>query len=104
MFLAVGLILISAAVEPARLPAQHEDRYLYVALPGPDQADADHSVRILVFDISNAPGDYGGPAIPDGSLCMRRLKGWKVERLEGEAGRMADIEWPSSKAEGRIPK
>ena len=48
-----ALVLIgAAAATPARLapPAQ---RYLYVALPGPDHADADRSVRILVFDIAN---------------------------------------------------
>lgn len=31
-----------------------EQHYLYVALPGSDDADPDRSVRILVFDINNA--------------------------------------------------
>jgi DNA-binding beta-propeller fold protein YncE len=34
--------------------AQQERRYLYVALPGSDEADADRSVRILVFDTAQA--------------------------------------------------
>src|SRR5712692_9885701 len=34
--------------------APQERHYLYVALPGSDDADPDRSVRILVFDISNA--------------------------------------------------
>jgi len=50
----VGVILIAAAVEVARLPAQQEQRFLYVALPGSDGADPDASVRILVFDVDNA--------------------------------------------------
>lgn len=50
----VGLVLIGATVEAVRLPAQQEHRYLYVALPGSDDADPDRSVRILVFDITNA--------------------------------------------------
>jgi DNA-binding beta-propeller fold protein YncE len=51
--LAVGLVLIGAAVGAARLPEQQERRYLYVALPGSDAADPDRSVRIVVFDIAN---------------------------------------------------
>ena len=31
-----------------------EQHYLYVALPGSDDADPDRSIRILVFDITNA--------------------------------------------------
>jgi len=34
--------------------APQEQHYLYVALPGSDDADPDASVRILVFDIGNA--------------------------------------------------
>ena len=44
------LVLIGAA----HLPAQQEQRYLYLALPGSDDADPDRSIRILVFDIANA--------------------------------------------------
>ena len=77
MLLLAGLLLIGAAVvEPARpfdsraqptlaqgrLPA--EQRYLYVALPGPDDAGADRSVRILVFDIA------------DGHRLVRRIPVW----------------------------
>jgi DNA-binding beta-propeller fold protein YncE len=57
MRVGVGLFLIGvavgAAVSAARLFAQQELRYLYVALPGSDDADPDRSVRILVFDIAN---------------------------------------------------
>ena len=80
MLLVVGLVLIGAAVvAPARLPAQQEARYLYVALPGPDPADADRSVRILVFDISN------------GHRFVRRISVWPagsgqdVEEVRGTA-------------------
>ena len=45
-----GLILTGAVL----LPAQQEQRYLYVALPGSDDADPDRLVRILVFDITHA--------------------------------------------------
>jgi DNA-binding beta-propeller fold protein YncE len=51
----VGLVLIGT-MGTARLPAQlaaQEQRYLYVALPGSDDADPDRTVRILVFDIDN---------------------------------------------------
>src|SRR5258706_3643658 len=48
----VVLGLIGAALQPTRLPV-HEERYLYVALPGQDDADTDRSIRILVFDITN---------------------------------------------------
>jgi DNA-binding beta-propeller fold protein YncE len=34
--------------------AQQDQRYLYVALPGSDEADPDRSLRILVFDIAHA--------------------------------------------------
>ena len=49
----VVLILIGAVAGAVRLPAP-EQRHLYVALPGSDDADPDRSVRILVFDITNA--------------------------------------------------
>jgi hypothetical protein len=49
LFMAV-LVLRGAA----RVPAQQEQHYLYVALPGSDDRDPDRSVRILVFDIANA--------------------------------------------------
>ena len=63
MLLLAGLLLIGAAVvEPANVPA--EQRYLYVALPGPDDAGADRSVRILVFDIA------------DGHRLVRRIPVW----------------------------
>jgi hypothetical protein len=64
----VGLVLIGAAVEPARLPTQQEERYLYVAVPGPDDADSDRSVRILVFDITN------------GHRFVRRIPVWPADR------------------------
>ena len=41
---------------PSRLRSRRQaaQRYLYVALPGSDDADPDRSIRILVFDIANA--------------------------------------------------
>jgi DNA-binding beta-propeller fold protein YncE len=48
------LIAVLVLIGVARLPAQEQRRYLYVALPGSDDADPDRSVRILVFDIANA--------------------------------------------------
>jgi DNA-binding beta-propeller fold protein YncE len=58
MRVGVGVFLIGVAAGvaagTARLWAQQELRYLYVALPGSDDADSDRSVRILVFDIANA--------------------------------------------------
>jgi DNA-binding beta-propeller fold protein YncE len=53
MRVVVVLILIGAVAGAVRLPAP-EQRHLYVALPGSDDADPDRSVRILVFDITNA--------------------------------------------------
>jgi DNA-binding beta-propeller fold protein YncE len=56
MRVVAGLVLIGT-MGTARLPAQlsaREQRYLYVALPGSDDADPDRSVRILVFDIDNS--------------------------------------------------
>src|SRR5712671_4369619 len=63
----LGLALIGAAVASARpfdsraqpvpardkLPAPQEQRRLYVAVSGSDDADPDRSVRILVFDIAD---------------------------------------------------
>jgi DNA-binding beta-propeller fold protein YncE len=48
----LGLMLIGLALQAA-LPVRHDKRYLYVALPGSDDADADRSIRILVFDIAD---------------------------------------------------
>jgi DNA-binding beta-propeller fold protein YncE len=53
MRLVVGLVLIGT-MGLAPLPAPQDRRYLYVALPGSDDADPDRSVRILVFDIADA--------------------------------------------------
>ena len=49
-----GLVLIGATFMAAAPPAQQEQRYLYVALPGSDDSDSDRSVRVLVFDITHA--------------------------------------------------
>src|SRR5258706_2517723 len=46
----VALLILITAI---RLTAQQEQHYLYVAAPF-DEADADRSIRILVFDIANA--------------------------------------------------
>jgi DNA-binding beta-propeller fold protein YncE len=51
LLLFIGVLVLIGA---ARVPTQQEQRHLYVALPGSDAADPDRSVRILVFDITNA--------------------------------------------------
>jgi hypothetical protein len=74
----IALALIGAAGGAARLPAQQEQRYLYVALPGSDDAAPDRSVRILVFDITQAHQFVR--RIPSGRpLAARRPKprGWR---------------------------
>jgi DNA-binding beta-propeller fold protein YncE len=93
--LLAGLLLIGAAVvEPAspfdsraqpplaqgRVPA--EQHYLYVALPGPDDAGVDRSIRILVFDIADGhrlvrripvwPGRGGDPEVVRGTAASAR--------------------------------
>ena len=74
MLLLAGLLLIGATViETARVPV--EQRYLYVALPGPDDAGADRSVRILVFDIA------------DGHRLVRRIPVWPGRGDEAEVVR-----------------
>jgi DNA-binding beta-propeller fold protein YncE len=52
--LIAGLMMMGTAAGVTTLSAQQPQRYLYVALPGSDGADADRSVRILVFDIARA--------------------------------------------------
>jgi len=52
------------ALAQDRPAAQPERRYLYVALPGSDDADPDRSVRILVFDIA------------EGHRFVRRIPLW----------------------------
>ena len=64
------LIVILVLICAPRLPAQPEQRYLYVALPGSDDADPDRSVRILVFDIANA------------HRFVRRIPVWPASRGE----------------------
>lgn len=70
MLFVVGLVLLGAAVQPTP-PVQHEERYLYVALPGPDAADTDRSVRILVFDITKA------------HRFVRRIPLWSADSGDG---------------------
>jgi DNA-binding beta-propeller fold protein YncE len=48
-----GLFLVALSLAPEGTQAGTQ-RYLYVALPGSDDADPDRSIRILVFDIVNA--------------------------------------------------
>ena len=50
MWRIVALLILVTAI---RLTAQQEQHYLYVAVPG-DEADADRSIRVLVFEISDA--------------------------------------------------
>jgi DNA-binding beta-propeller fold protein YncE len=59
-----------AAAARGRPPAQPGQRYLYVALPGPDTADPDRSVRMLVFDIGN------------GHRFVRRIPVWPASSGE----------------------
>ena len=47
-----------------------QQHYLYVAVPGSDEADSDRSVRILVFDIA------------DGHRLVRRIPVWPAARGE----------------------
>ena len=72
MLWVVGILLVGAGAAPVRPAAQHELRYLYVALPGPDVtprgADEDRAVRILVFDIA------------DGYRFVRRIPVWPAGR------------------------
>jgi DNA-binding beta-propeller fold protein YncE len=54
MRVVAGLFLV-AALSVLRAGTQAgTERYLYVALPGADDADPDRSIRVLVFDIANA--------------------------------------------------
>ena len=66
----IGLALIGAALGTPRLPARQEQRHLYVALPGSDDAEPDRSIRILVFDITNA------------HRLVRRIPLWPAARGE----------------------
>src|SRR6266496_1058305 len=52
MRLAAGLFFLALSLAPESTQVETR-RYLYVALPGADDADRDRSVRILVFDIAN---------------------------------------------------
>ena len=61
LFASFAFIVVAAAQE------QH---YLYVALPGSDDAGSDRSVRILVFDIANA------------HRLVRRIAVWPAGRGE----------------------
>jgi DNA-binding beta-propeller fold protein YncE len=67
MRFAAGLLLICVAAGAAPSfdsrphpplaqdkPSSRAQRYLYVGVPGSDDADSDRSVRVLVFDIANA--------------------------------------------------
>jgi DNA-binding beta-propeller fold protein YncE len=48
-----GLFLAALSLAPQGTQAGAQ-RYLYVALPGSDDADPDRSIRVLVFDIADA--------------------------------------------------
>ena len=87
MLSVIALVLVGAAAGPVRpvdsrtQPALAQSRpaagqrYLYVALPGPDDAGADRSVRILVFDIAN------------GHRLVRRIPVWPGRADEAEVVR-----------------
>jgi DNA-binding beta-propeller fold protein YncE len=53
MRVALGLLLAALSLT-AQTTNTVTQRYLYVAVPGADDADPDRSVRILVFDIASA--------------------------------------------------
>jgi hypothetical protein len=53
MRVVAGLLFVALSIAPEVRQAGTQ-RYLYVALPGSDDADPDRSIRILVFDIANA--------------------------------------------------
>ncbi len=53
MRVVAGLLFVALSLAPEGTQVGTE-RYLYVALPGSDDADPDRSIRILVFDIANA--------------------------------------------------
>jgi DNA-binding beta-propeller fold protein YncE len=55
--------------------AQQPPRYLYVLLPGADDADRDRSVRILVFDVARE------------HRFVRRIQLWPARRDDGEVVR-----------------
>src|SRR5436190_1574919 len=75
MRLAAGLFLLALSLAPGSTQVEAR-RYLYVALPGTDDADRDRSVRILVFDIAN------------GHRFVRRIPLWPVAAGDdGEAVR-----------------
>lgn len=48
------LVLVLVLIGGARLRMEQEPRFLYVAVPGSEDPDPDRSIRILVFDITNA--------------------------------------------------
>ena len=54
MRVVAGLVFAAALSLAAGGTQAGTQRYLYVALPGSDDADRDRSIRILVFDIANA--------------------------------------------------
>src|SRR5260221_14388009 len=54
MRVVAGLVFAAALSLVAGGTQAATQRYLYVALPGSDDADPNRSIRILVFDIANA--------------------------------------------------
>src|SRR6266481_2459517 len=69
MRVAVGLLFVALSLTQQGKQVETQ-RYLYVALPGSDDADPDRSVRILVFDITNA------------HRFVRRIPLWPAARVE----------------------
>jgi hypothetical protein len=70
MRIVLGMVLFAAAAVAAAAPAEQQQRYLYVALPGSDDASSDRSIRMLVFDITNA------------HRFVRRIPLWPARRGE----------------------
>jgi DNA-binding beta-propeller fold protein YncE len=65
-----GLLFVSLSLAPEATQARNE-RYLYIALPGSDDADPDRSIRLLVFDIANA------------HRFVRRIPLWPFDSAQG---------------------
>jgi DNA-binding beta-propeller fold protein YncE len=71
------VFVVSWLIGAMHLSAQPDQRYLYVALPGADEAGRDRSVRILVFDVAHQ------------HRFVRRIQLWPARGDEGEVVRGA---------------
>src|SRR2546425_13318626 len=81
------LLMAVLVVNGARVATPQASHYLYVALPGSDDADPDRSVRIVVFDIADA------------HRFVKRIRLWP--RTRGEEAEA--VRGPAAKAPARRP-